>query len=166
MSIAFRRTAVAVIVLVASLVALAAALIAQYGFDLQPCVLCIYQRWPYAVAALLALVSLVVPLAGRAPLLLGAAAALVVGAGIAGYHVGVEQHWWAGTAACTGTSGTPQSLAELRAQVLAAPIVRCDEVAFSLFGISMAGYNLIYALALSVLTVVMLRRRPMEGSLP
>lgn len=162
MSVAFRRSTVALVVLTASLAALAAALIAQYGFDLQPCVLCVYQRWPYVAAAVLAALSLLLPGRWQVGLLTAAALAVLAGAGIAAYHVGVEQHWWAGTAACTG-GGTPQTLAELRAQVMAAPVVRCDEVAFSLFGISMAGYNLIYALALALFTFVVMRRSAARG---
>ncbi|MDP6344265.1 MAG: disulfide bond formation protein B [Alphaproteobacteria bacterium] len=140
----------AVLVMLASVGALAAAFTAQYGFDLQPCILCIYQRWPYGIAAALCLLALSPP--GRrypGPLLLLAAAALAVNAGIAGYHVGVEQHWWAGTDGCTGPGGTPASLAELRAQIMASPVVRCDQVAFSLFGISMAGYNVLSSALLS-----------------
>jgi disulfide bond formation protein DsbB len=41
------------------------------------------------------------------------------------------------------------SIAELREHLLQAPIVRCDEVAWSLFGISMAGYNIFTSLALA-----------------
>jgi len=150
MSIEFRRSYAPPIILAGSLAALAGAFIAQYGFDLQPCVLCIYQRWPYAVAAALAVLCLFLPAQQRQWALTAAIVALLVGGGIAGYHVGVEQHWWAGTAGCTG-GATPATLEELRAQVMSAPVVRCDEVAFSLFGISMAGYNLLYAIGLAAL---------------
>ena len=149
-----------ILIALASAGALAAAFLAQYGFDLQPCILCIYQRWPYAVALEASLLALL--LAGRrAPLtaLLGLCAlAFMVNAGIAGYHVGIEQHWWAGTEACTGPSGEAASVQELLAQIQAAPVVRCDEVAWSLFGISMAGYNLLASLALAVFSLSMARR--------
>lgn len=140
MSIEFRRSYAPPIILAGSLAALAGAFIAQYGFDLQPCVLCIYQRWPYAVAAALAVLCLFLPAQQRQWALTAAIVALLVGGGIAGYHVGVEQHWWAGTAGCTG-GATPATLEELRAQVMSAPVVRCDEVAFSLFGISMQRHH-------------------------
>ena len=149
-----------ILIALASAGALAAAFLAQYGFDLQPCILCIYQRWPYAVALGVSLLALL--LAGRrAPLtaLLGLCAlAFMVNAGIAGSHVGIEQHWWAGTEACTGPSGEAASVQELLAQIQAAPVVRCDEVAWSLFGISMAGYNLLASLALAGFSLSMARR--------
>ena len=60
----------------------------QYVAGLFPCELCLYQRWPYGVAIVLALLAL----SGRPPLkvsgLACAAAALTVGAGIA---AGAEQ---------------------------------------------------------------------------
>ena len=83
----------------------------------------------------------------------------LVGAGIAFYHVGVEQQWWPGTGACVGTAAdSAQTIEELRAQLLTAPVVRCDDVGWSLFGISMAGYNGIFSLALAVATLSGLRR--------
>lgn len=129
--------------------ALAAAFAFQYLGGLAPCVLCIWQRYPYGIA--IALGALAFLLAGRpaaARALIGIAGlVLLADAAIAAFHVGVEQKWWAGTAACGGTLATGLSAEELKAQLLAAPVVRCDEVAWSLFGISMAGYNFLLALA-------------------
>ena len=75
---------------------------------------------------------------------------LLFNSGIATYHVGVEQHWWIGPEGCTGPGGTPQTLDALRAQIAATPVIRCDDIAFSLFGISMAGYNVLFSLALAI----------------
>lgn len=138
----------------ASIAALAGAFTAQYGFELQPCVLCIYQRWPFAIATALCLGAVIPSLRPLAHwLLLLSALVLAVNAGIATYHVGVEQHWWAGSDACVGpggAGGAPQTLAELRAQIMSTPVIRCDVVAFSLFGISMAGYNILFSAGLAV----------------
>ncbi len=79
--------------------------------------------------------------------------AFLVGAGLAAFHVGVEQHWWAGTAECGANFGPAGSVEELRRRLLAQAVVRCDEVAWSLFGISMAGYNFLLSLALAVFAV-------------
>ncbi len=114
----------------------------QYLGGLQPCTLCLYQRWPWWAATGLTLAVLLFGgTVGWARAVLGLAGTiLLIGAGIAVYHVGVEQHWWAGLSGCTAPP-TPATLEELRRQILSAPVVRCDEVAWSLFGISMAGYN-------------------------
>ncbi len=158
------RIAPAAIALV-GLSALAAAFTAEYGFGLEPCILCLYQRVPYGVALGLGLLGLVAlrPAGLQPVLVLIAGLAFLAGAGIAGYHVGVEQHWWAGTASCT-TPGFDAnlSLEELQRQLdQAASFVPCDQVSWSLFGISMAGYNLVASLILAVvflLTAARLRR--------
>src|SRR5579864_8009339 len=92
-------------VLTASGVVLGAALASQYWGGLAPCELCLLQRWPWAAAILLSFVAL---LAGSRPALpwvaLVLAALFALGASIAFYHVGVEQHWFAGPSACTASS--------------------------------------------------------------
>ena len=146
------RVAPALIALV-SFGALATALVAQYGFDLQPCVLCVYQRVPYAAALALGLLGLLVTRPPGLPrlLVLGAGLAFLAGAGIAGFHVGVEQKWWAGTASCaTPVIDLNLSMEELQRQLdEASSFAACDEVPWSLFGISMAGYNFLLSLALA-----------------
>lgn len=147
------RIAPAAIALV-SLGALAAALIAQYGFDLKPCVLCVYQRIPYVIALTLGIMGFFLARRTRMEWLfvLGAGVTFLAGAGIAAFHVGVEQHWWAGTSSCTAQElGMNLSLEELQRQLeQAKAFVTCDDIPWSLFGISMAGYNLLASLVLSV----------------
>lgn len=123
---------------------------------LRPCVLCLQQRWPHAIVVGLG----VLIIAGRTPpwltsaILVLAGIVLFVGAGIAFFHVGVEQHWWEGTASC-GTGGlTGGTAGELRAQLLSTPMVRCDEVVWSLLGLSMAGWNFVLSVILGSIMVL------------
>jgi disulfide bond formation protein DsbB len=76
------------------------------------------------------------------------AAVFAVGSGLAFYHVGVEQHWFAGPSACTA-GATPQTLGALRAQLLHQQPIRCDEPGWTLFGVSLAGWNLFASLAMA-----------------
>ena len=63
-----------------------------------------------------------------------------------------------GTEGCVDAAAvSAQTVEELRAQLLAAPVVPCDEVAWSLFGVSMAGYNAVVSLALAAATTAGLR---------
>ncbi|MEQ8347865.1 MAG: disulfide bond formation protein B [Sneathiellaceae bacterium] len=140
------------------------ALVSQYGFGLAPCTLCHWQRWAHiAVIALAAAGLLAGRIGGRAagPLQGVALAAITLGflagAAIAGFHVGVELHWWEGTSTC-GSGGTPGSVDALKAQLMAQPLVRCDEVAFSVAGISMAGWNGIGSLLLALAAAFAARR--------
>ncbi|MEH6525648.1 MAG: disulfide bond formation protein B [Sneathiella sp.] len=144
-----------VIALIAALGALGSAFIAQYVFDLWPCVLCLYQRWPYGAVILISLIGLLVGKnTGSGYFLLLCAVGFAATAAIGGFHVGVEQGWWEGTAECVGDTSKAISVQELKAQIMSAPVVRCDDIAWSLFGISMAGYNLIAAGTLAVFSLV------------
>ena len=140
-----------------SLAALAAAFAFQHLGGLEPCPLCIWQRWPHVATALLAALCLALrgPAAATALALAGLAA--LAGAGLAGFHAGVEQQWWPGLAACEG--GPPaKTAAELRERLLNAAPARCDEIAWSFLGLSMAAWNGLLSLALAGLAAGALRR--------
>jgi disulfide bond formation protein DsbB len=117
----------------------------QYVVGLAPCELCLLQRWPHMVAiaaGAAALASFAWPRLALV-LVMTAITALIVGAAIGLYHVGVESHWWTGPQACTG--GVPRGLSaeELKRYLFSAKMVRCDEPAWKMWGISMAGWNAI-----------------------
>ncbi len=132
-----------------------AVLLGAYGFEiiggLAPCQLCYYQRIPYVTAIILCAAALLRPGTGRA---ISAVLMInyMVGAGLGIYHAGVEWHWWAGPATCSAGAGPGGSVEELMAQILAAPVVRCDEIPWSLFGISLAGYNVLISAGLLALS--------------
>ena len=126
----------------------------QYLGDLAPCPLCVWQRYALIAAMMLALGSaLAMDNTARVMLFL-AGVAFVTSAGIGGFQVGVEHGWWQGSQACTGGQPTPATLDQLMAQVQGKPPARCDEVAWSLFGISLAGYNFLISLALAAVASV------------
>lgn len=127
---------------------LAGAFAFQYLGGLAPCQLCLWQRWPHAAAVLIGLLALALP--GRVLPLLGALAALAT-AGIGAFHVGVEQKWWDGLPSCTASSLGGVSTADLlNPDVTVGAVVRCDEIAWQMFGISMAGYNVILSVLLAL----------------
>lgn len=129
---------------------LGAALAFQHIGGLVPCDLCYLQRYPFWVAIPAGLAAAFAPAGKPRAALLGiAAAALTYGAGVAVFHTGVEQGWWEGLASCSSPRGASNSLEELRARLLAAPVVRCDEPQWSLFGVTMAGYNILLSGALA-----------------
>ncbi|HEX4114237.1 MAG TPA: disulfide bond formation protein B [Stellaceae bacterium] len=140
-------------ILVLSVAVVGAALLSQYWGGLLPCELCLYERWPYYAVALLALFAVAVGRrnTSRAALAL-AGLVFVAGAALAFYHAGVEWHWFAGPTACTGLALDTSSVAALRVQLLATPPVRCDAVQWSLFGISLAGWNFVASVILAALS--------------
>ncbi len=140
-------------------VLLGGAYLAQYGFGLFPCEMCWWQRYPHFLALVLALGAFVRP-PGRGLLWLGAAAIAVSGL-IGAYHAGVEYGWWEGATACTafpGASGTDPLEA-----ILNAPLIRCDVAPWSLFGISLAGWNFLISGASALGIVYLLTWRGKAG---
>lgn len=149
-------------VLLSSIAALGSAFAFQYLGGLAPCVLCIYQRYPYGVTIALSLTALALARrpegAGMARVVIYLCAAVfAVGAAIAVFHVGVEQHWWQGTPECGATGGG--TLEQLEESLRHGPVVRCDRPAWSLAGISMAGYNAIVSLLLAAFCIFAPRLR-------
>ncbi|WP_208351862.1 disulfide bond formation protein B [Pseudaestuariivita rosea] len=134
-------------------------LLGAWGFEyiggLAPCQMCYWQRWPHMAAVVLGALVLT----GFYPRVwtgLGALAALTT-AGIGVYHVGVEQAWWPGPASCSG--GSLSGLSGDQLLSLEGPgIVMCDEIAWQILGISMAGWNAIASFGLAALWVVALMR--------
>ncbi len=119
------------------------ALIFQYGFGMAPCKMCIWQRWPHVIAIVLGAFIYFMP--NRFIALLSGLVVLV-GGGIGVYHAGVEQKWWEGPTDCTGTGlSLTDNLLDMTAPV---NVVMCDVIPWSMFGISMAGWNAIISFGL------------------
>ena len=132
------------VIVILSLGSLFVAFLGQHLFDIRPCILCIYQRIPYVVTALIAGAAATLPISPGSRRLAVAMCGVVfaAGAALATYSVGVEEHWWAGAAGCEGTVPTVFSLDELRGDfATAAPLRGCDVDVWRLFGLSLAAYN-------------------------
>jgi len=133
---------------------LGGALTSQYIGGLHPCEMCYWQRWPHAAAIVLAGATFLSPGASpRARMFTALAAlAIAVSGAIGVFHAGVELGWWQGLTRCT--AGGAMSLDEL----MKVPLVRCDQVQWSLLGISMAGWNAIVSLSSAALIGLLMAR--------
>jgi disulfide bond formation protein DsbB len=124
---------------------------------LAPCKLCLKQRTVYWVAGGVAAISMVAVRLPGGPKLREASCYLLgviflVGAGTAAYHAGAEWKFWPGPQSCSG--GGRVNMADLQALLAGKmdKIVRCDEAAWRMFGVSMAGWNAIASLLLVLLS--------------
>ncbi len=155
------------LIALASAAALAVAVVAERGFGLEPCVLCLYQRDAYWAALVFGLAGVALgrrPGRRRALVALGGLA-LLASAAVAFFQVGVEQAWWRGTSGCHAPAIEPGLTVEELREVLEARerVVPCDEVTWSLFGISLAGYNFLLAGALAVAALWAAWHTPTRG---
>lgn len=136
----------------------AALLLGAFFFQLMgypPCHLCILQRWPHGAAIAIGAVVLI-----GGPRWLawaGAAAAALTGA-FGAYHTGVEQRWWEGPTTCTSGGALSGSTKDLLGQIMTAPLVRCDDIAWSFIGLSMASWNAILSFVLAAIWVAAARK--------
>ena len=135
---------------------LVGALLFQYVGGLEPCNLCIWQRWPHLAVIIAAFIGLrgVMP---RGMLWLTFIAGSI-SAGLGGYHAGIEYGFWAGPAGCTANLVLDGDIKALTQQLLITPLERCDEVPWSLFGLSMAGWNALISLDIIAAALISLRR--------
>ena len=128
----------------------------QYLGGLAPCKLCLWQRWPHGAAVVIGVLAFFVPV--PALIWLGALAAATT-SGIGFYHAGVEQGWWEGPTTCTSGPIGGLSSEQLMEQIMNAPLVRCDDIPWELFNISMAGWNALISLALALMWVAAARAK-------
>lgn len=136
-----------------SLAILAFAYVSQYVFHYDPCILCLYQRKPYFAVTAVSLLAFL--LHDKNPrwafyLLLLSGAAFLAGAGIAGFHTGVEQDWWKGLQSC-GDANLPQNatVEQLKEYLHNKKITRCDVPSWKFLGLSMTNYNFAQSLLLA-----------------
>lgn len=130
--------------------------ISQIWGGLFPCEMCHWQRWPHYAAVGVALAAFAVNGAGQRRALVLLAAVLVAVSGAIGvFHAGVEYGWWEGITQCTAAF-QPGSSNDMLAQIMNAPLIRCDVAPWSLFGISLAGWNAIFSLAGSAVVLTLL----------
>ncbi len=126
----------------------------EYIGGLTPCDLCWSQR--YALMAVFGLsgASLLLEKAGQAlSIVMAWATGLALGVSVfaAGYHTGVEQKWWKGPDTCTSDGLTGAlDMDSMFDNLMNVALVRCDEIAWEMFGISMSGYNFLISLGVSL----------------
>jgi len=129
-----------------------------WGFELiaglEPCPLCLQQRWPYYAGVPLAIAALALGRAGRtrgAGIALAAVAAVMAaGAGLGIYHAGIEWGIWEGPSACSGGGTIPRDASRLLESLGEGRIPSCAEASWRFLGLSLAGYNALIASALAL----------------
>ncbi|MDR3249457.1 MAG: disulfide bond formation protein B [Mycoplasmataceae bacterium] len=121
------------------IIALCISFFVQYGLDIQPCVLCTYQRYGYFFALILAYVS---------PIL--CSIVFFVIAGIAGFHVGSILNLWGNVVACDVIINTASSIDVLKTSLMASNITTC---ATDITSLILASGNVLFATGLGLYSV-------------
>jgi disulfide bond formation protein DsbB len=146
--------------LLLALAAIGGAWFSELVLGYQPCMLCLWQRWPYYLGIPLLVLALALPYGrGRVALFWLLALGFIGSAVLAGYHAGAEWKFWPGPSGCGGRIETaPQSLDAFRQSLSKARVVLCDEAAMRILGLSFAGWNVLASLGIAGLLSLAAKR--------
>ena len=162
----------ATVVALGGALTLAGAWFFQLVIGLPPCPLCLEQRIAYyIVVPLAAMVLIGASVNSTRKLLIGAllfiAAVMIWNTYLGTYHAGVEWKWWPGPTDCSGDLTSLGKAGNLLNSIQTSSVVRCDKVPWSLFGISLAGFNALISTALAAVAawggITAWRRMPAAG---
>lgn len=141
-----------------SLAALGSAFVAEYVFGLKPCALCTYQRYAYMGMVALSAGVFATPLKSHLNLLKSIIGLTALNASIATYQVLVEKGIVETPAFCKATQLNTQSFDAFKEALKTQTVPPCNEIAFSFWGISMAGYNALFCTSLAIGLILLLRQ--------
>ena len=139
-----------------SSIMLISALYLEYFHGALPCDLCITQRWFHGaiIAYSLVIIFILNKTSISKKLLLLGGTILWLSSSIAGlYHFGIEMNFWTGPDGCS--SNIDFSKDTLKYLLSKSPI-KCDEVMFKIFGLSLAGWNALVSFFVFLLTSILL----------
>lgn len=142
-------------ILFISVTALTAAFSSELFLKLEPCILCIYQRYPYAFAIFLSLIGIFTRRQLKFTIALLSLTGLnfLINSSIAFYHSGIERNWWKSFSESCTIFEFDTSKQTLLENILSTPMGRCDKIPWQdpLFGLSMANYNVVLCFGLSII---------------
>lgn len=134
-----------------------AAIVAERIFELPPCEMCYWQRWPHMAALAFGLIAWLLRGKPVSKILVALSGLAILVSGLIGlFHAGVEYGWWEGLTSCTAALGSGSG--NLMDDIMSAPLIRCDVPAWTFFGISLAGFNAIFSIASATAIFILLGR--------
>ena len=141
------------IVFIASSSILISAYILELFFNHPPCNLCEYQRVPYFLLLLISLVSVKIK---KKQLKIVALICFFSSFIISGFHSLVERKLIEFNIGCTSTGSDIDNIEDLRNFLEQKPLIKCDEISFSILGLSLANLNFVISALLIMLSYYML----------
>ena len=136
-----------------SLLAIFFALYAEYILGFKPCKLCLYQRIPYVVAIFISFIGY--NYFKNDKILFLIIITFLLSVLISGYHYGIENNIFEEFSGCTSNTLDIFNKSELL-KSLNNNFPSCKNVNFKLFGISLAGINLLFSLLIIIYSLIIL----------
>ena len=142
------------ILLFVSLFSIGIALIAEFFYGLQPCELCLKQRHPYYFIILIFVIAFIFNWQQKIWFYIFVQISSAYGAFYAIWHVGIENNILRGPAECSGGLKKFNNVGDLKDQILSKPVINCDEVVWSFFGVSAASINSLILLLIFIFNAI------------
>ena len=132
----------------------------EFFLGIEPCRLCIYQRFPYFITILLAIFFLLIKNQNfkRIIFLLYIiifSSSLILSV----HHFGVENNWWNALTSCEAYTKNFSNSNNLKEYLLNKNYIACDEISFKFLGVSLAGYNVITSSLLLIIAIIGFREK-------
>jgi disulfide bond formation protein DsbB len=156
-----------IFLLLSSIIALTSAYIAQFGFDYQPCILCLYQRKPFFAVIALAAIALAFFKTEKTKkfAFFFCVFFLLINVGIATYHVGVEKKIFQGPTTCSSENlDNLNDLEDLRIALMRTKAIRCDVPSFVFLSLSMAAWNVLYCAGTAFVALFLFNRKRLDSN--
>ncbi len=137
-----------------SVVALASAFIAEFYFNLAPCEMCLKQREPYYIIIVGFIIIRMLKWQDRIWFYLGVQLIIIYGLFYSIWHVGIENKLLSGPAGCSDGLNITNNASDLKEQILSKPVINCEDVAWSIFGLSAATINSLLLFLIFILNAI------------
>ena len=137
-----------------SVVAIASALIAEYYFNLQPCAMCLKQREPYYIIIAGFILVTILKWQDKIWFYVGVQIVSIYGLFYSLWHVGIENKILAGPSSCSGGLNISTNTSSLKEQIISKAVINCEEVAWSIFGLSAATMNSLLLFLIFIINVI------------
>ena len=139
-----------------SIIALGSAFIAEFYFNLAPCEMCLKQREPYYIIILGFIFITIVRWQKRVWFYIGVQIISVYGLFYSFWHVGIENQLLSGPAGCSSGLNMTNNVSSLKEQILSKPVINCEDIAWSIFGLSAATINSLLLFLIFILNAIYL----------
>ena len=141
-----------------SMTAISSALIAEYIFNLEPCSMCLKQRYPYYFILILFVLFIVIHKFSSIWFYFGVQLASVYGLFYSIWHVGIEQKILSGPDSCSGSLNTSESVENLKEQIIGKAVINCEDIVWVFFGISAATINTFLLLLIFIINSIYIQK--------
>ncbi|MFY7791115.1 MAG: disulfide bond formation protein B [Candidatus Fonsibacter ubiquis] len=137
-------------ILFVNILVILSALFIEFFLKIKPCILCIYQRYPYYIITFLSLIYFLkkdLKILLILLIILTSLASIILST----YHVGIETGLIEETTSCKTSLNNNLSKDAILKQLESNLASSCKEVNFKLFGFSLASINIILSLILTTI---------------